>query len=420
MKKRLLYFFALTLITIAGCSKDSDNLAGSSADTEKPVVTILYPPNQSELKSDTVYTIKIDASDNKSVAKVELFIDGSSVLTITAVPYEYKWNTAGQIGDHSVYAKATDGNGNTGQSAVITVKVILNNTPPMTPVLISPLDGADSVTSPVTFIWDSVGRATGYILQLSTISNFSTYIFNENLGKLTSKQIIGLYNNATYYWRVSAVNNYGSSAPSSVRSFKTPGASLCPGIPIVTYEGKTYNTVQIGTQCWLKENLNVGTRVNGSQNQSDNSTIEKYCYNDDEANCYTYGGLYQWNEAMQYSTMPGTRGICPPGWHIPTNAEFEALAAAVNNDGNALKVIGQGIGSGQGTNTSGFSALLAGYRNLNGSFASLGYYAYFWSSTENSSSGARFVYLYYAYAGIGFYGYDKEYGFSVRCVKDSN
>jgi hypothetical protein len=69
--------------------------------------------------------------------------------------------------------------------------------------------------------------------------------------------------------------------------------------PTVTYAGKTYNTVQIGKQCWLKENLDVGTRINGSVNQTDNGTIEKYCYNDDPANCTTYGGLYTWNESMQ-------------------------------------------------------------------------------------------------------------------------
>ncbi|NUN08238.1 MAG: hypothetical protein HUU54_03600 [Ignavibacteriaceae bacterium] len=186
----------------------------------------------------------------------------------------------------------------------------------------------------------------------------------------------------------------------------------------VHYEGKTYNTVQIGTQCWLKENLDVGTRVNGSQNQTNNSTIEKYCYNDLESNCDTNGGLYQWNEAMQYSITPGTRGICPPGWHIPTNAEFEALAAAVNNDGNALKAIGQGSGGGAGTNTSGFSALLAGYRDYDGFFNNLSSNAFFWSSSENGSSFARHVYLYYLSANI-FFGYNyKEVGFSVRCEKD--
>ncbi len=192
----------------------------------------------------------------------------------------------------------------------------------------------------------------------------------------------------------------------------------CPGIPTVTYEGKTYNTVQIGTQCWLKENLNVGIRINGNQNSSNNGTIEKYCYNDSEDSCYKYGGLYQWDEAMQYLTTPGTRGICPPGWHIPANAEFETLAASVNNDGNALKAIGQGTGSGQGTNTSGFSALLAGGHGV--TFFYLGIYAFFWSSIGSSSDGAAVYCVYSGDPSHGFDGYDIWYGFSVRCVKDSN
>src|ERR1035437_7497296 len=129
----------------------------------------------------------------------------------------------------------------------------------------------------------------------------------------------------------------------------------CPNVATVVYEGKTYNTVAIGDQCWLKENLDVGTQVNGSLEQTNNGTIEKYCYNNDPANCTTYGGLYQWNEAMQYVTTPGTKGICPTGWHIPTYAELQTLATTVSNDGNALKAVGQGTGSGAGTNTSGFS-----------------------------------------------------------------
>ncbi len=150
----------------------------------------------------------------------------------------------------------------------------------------------------------------------------------------------------------------------------------CPdpcGTLTVDYEGKTYNTVLIGSQCWLKENLDIGTMVTGVTDQTDNATIEKYCYNDDPANCDIYGGLYQWDEAMQYSTSPGAQGICPTGWHISTLAEFQTLSSAVGGDGNALKAIGQGSGGGEGTNTSGFSALLAGYRHSSdGSFASLG------------------------------------------------
>ena len=67
----------------------------------------------------------------------------------------------------------------------------------------------------------------------------------------------------------------------------------CPGIPTVDYGGKTYNTVKIGSQCWLKENLDVGTMILSSQNPSNNGVIEKYCYNDLLSNCTIYGGIYQ-------------------------------------------------------------------------------------------------------------------------------
>src|ERR1035437_6043772 len=78
----------------------------------------------------------------------------------------------------------------------------------------------------------------------------------------------------------------------------------------VLYGGKTYHTVLIINQCWLKENLDIGTRIDGSVEQTNNNTIEKYCINDDLAYCTTYGGLYQWNEAMQYVNTPGIQGIC--------------------------------------------------------------------------------------------------------------
>ncbi len=233
-------------------------------------------------------------------------------------------------------------------------------------------------------------------------------------GSFTSS-ITGLSPNTTYYVRAYATNSVGTSYGSEV-SFTTISQVTCP--PTVTYSGKTYNTVQIEDQCWLRENLNVGTRIDVSQNQMNNSAIEKYCYNNLESNCDTYGGLYQWNEAMQYSTAPGTRGICPPGWHIPTLAEFQTLSAFVNNNGNALKAIGQGTGSGAGTNTSGFSALLAGYRNGSGTFYSLGNSAYFWSSTEYSATGAGNRHLNDNDSDIHLYNYNKNNGFSVRCLQD--
>src|SRR5664280_1101575 len=196
---------------------------------------------------------------------------------------------------------------------------------------------------------------------------------------------------------------------------------FCKGIPTVTYSGKTYNTLQIGAQCWLKENLDVGTMIDSLANPSNNGIIEKYCYGNNPANCTTYGGLYQWNEAMQYVTTEGAQGICPEGWHVPTNAEFQALGIAVGGNSNALKAIGQGTGSGAGTNTSGFSVLLAGARGYAGDFLDLGNNTYFWSSSEYGASDADIMFLVYDGSMLNFssFGY-KEDGFSVRCIKDAS
>jgi uncharacterized protein (TIGR02145 family) len=158
--------------------------------------------------------------------------------------------------------------------------------------------------------------------------------------------------------------------------------------------------------------------IDSLANPSNNGIIEKYCYRNNPANCTTYGGLYQWNEAMQYVTTEKAKGICSTGWHIPTYAELQTLDTTVSNDGNSLKAVGQGTGSGAGTNTSGFSALFAGYRYATGIFYYLGYCPYFWSSTEYNASLARSVNL-YGSGSVIYFGHDfKGYGYSVRCAKD--
>ena len=194
----------------------------------------------------------------------------------------------------------------------------------------------------------------------------------------------------------------------------------CRKTDTLHYAGKVYHTVQIGNQCWLKENLDIGTMIQGNKNQTDNGIIEKYCYENDQNNCEKFGGLYQGNEALQYRSLEKARGICPAGWHIPSKTEFETLYDNVDKNGNALKEIDQGTGKGAGTNTSGFSALLAGYRYVDGSFYDLGYSTDFWNSTQQTGSIARNLYLsrYDSYFVITLYNYGKEYGFAVRCMKD--
>jgi len=204
----------------------------------------------------------------------------------------------------------------------------------------------------------------------------------------------------------------------------------CEGMPTITYAGQTYHTVQIRSQCWLRENLNVGTMIDSSKGQTNNGIIEKYCYNDSFASCATYGGLYQWAEAVQYQNgatnnthaspalTGNVQGICPSGWHIPTKAEFEILKSSADANSNVLKAIGQGTVFGVGTNTSGFSALLAGFRSYNGYFMNLSNYTSFWSSTESISNYAYYMFLFDDGSYINFDDYYKEDGLSVRCLKD--
>jgi len=206
----------------------------------------------------------------------------------------------------------------------------------------------------------------------------------------------------------------------------------------LTYEGQDYTTVYIGTQCWFAEHLNVGTKILGSQDQGTScSSIEKYCYNDDETYCTSDGALYQWAQAMCGSTTEGAQGICPDGWHIPTDNEWMTLeeylgmcsgtdagcSGATNwrgtDQGNQLKIASDCYTGGGEANcgTSGFESLLAGYRLTNGLFYYRGTIASIWSSLQ-SDGGAWRRNLYSGHATVHRYADGKLGGFSVRCLKD--
>jgi uncharacterized protein (TIGR02145 family) len=363
----------------------------------------------------TSYTLQV--STNSSFAS---FVYNQSGLTNTSqqlsgLSYltQYYWRVS-----------ATNSYGTSNYSTVWNFTT--TGTAPAVPTLSTPANNATGQAVNPTLTWNTSSGAISYTLQVSANSNFTSYVYNQSGLTNTSQQLSGLNHLTLYYWRVSATNSYGTSNYSSVWNFTTlnqAGGQPCPGIPTVTYSGKTYNTVLIGTQCWLKENLDVGTMINstspGGYQQTDNGTIEKYCLNNNAVNCTTYGGLYEWPEAMQYVTTPGARGICPEGWHIPTLAEFETLKTSVNNDGNALKAVGQGTGGGAGTNTSGFTALLGGHRQDNGLFYNLGHGTTLWSSYQYSSNNNAYsMGLQTDISNIIPFSVNKEFGQSVRCIKD--
>jgi uncharacterized protein (TIGR02145 family) len=202
-----------------------------------------------------------------------------------------------------------------------------------------------------------------------------------------------------------------------------------------------YPTVQIGTQCWMKENLNIGVMRNSNfglpvhSNCNNDTIIEKYCYNNEEGYCNIYGGLYDWNEMMNYSSTPGSQGICPIGWHIPSDADWCLLATFLDNSvsctmygggsngttsGGKLKATGTEFWTAPNTgatNSSNFTALGAGERNGNGNFMNKDIFANFWTSNESVNQ-AFYWYVINSSQNIYRNAVYKVTGHSVRCIKD--
>lgn len=200
----------------------------------------------------------------------------------------------------------------------------------------------------------------------------------------------------------------------------------CPGMPTVTdIQGQVYNTVQIGSQCWMAENLNTGFRISSTTNQSNNGVIEKYCHGNVEENCLSRGGLYQWNELMQYIMTPGVQGICPIGWHVPTDDEWTGLVNYLEGApvaGGKLKETGlahwRSPNTGA-TNSTGFTAIPGGFKLANGAFTSITDDAIYFSSTQMNANYSFYRRLYYNLTNMGRGNGDKMNGYSVRCLKNN-
>ncbi len=233
--------------------------------------------------------------------------------------------------------------------------------------------------------------------------------------------ITGLNAATTYYVRAYATNSAGT-AYGGQQSFTTT-TFVCGTSTLTDQDGNVYNTVSIGSQCWMRENLNTGIRINGSISPSNNGIIEKYCYQDDPSFCSTYGGLYQWDESMQYGTVSGSQGICPNGWHIPTDAEWTTLSNSFggdNSSGGALKETGTlhwNTPNTGASNSSGFTGLSSGYRQTDGSFGSLSLSGSWWTSTLNTTLAWERS-LHYDDIIVGRGSSNVYSGLSIRCIKN--
>jgi uncharacterized protein (TIGR02145 family) len=315
---------------------------------------------------------------------------------------------------------------------VTNVSVSLNQ---FKPTLSSPADGSTIADNILTFDWSDVNDAAAYELQVDNSSDFTNpEIHKTSLTSSTYTPTTALAD-GTWYWRVRYLDNQDIWGRwSSTWSFIVEVA--IPGI-VTDIDGNVYQTVKIGDQWWMAENLKVIHYRNGDPipNVSDdtewsNLTTGAYCNcNNDESHVATYGRLYN-----GYAVID-SRNIAPAGWHVPSDDEWKELEMYLGmsqseadmlfewrgtNEGGKLKQTGtthwKSPNTGA-TNESGFSALPGSARDHNGDYWDLGYYAGFWSSTIDGYGYAWTRYLDNDHSEI-YRHFGIVSGFSVRCVRD--
>ena len=296
-------------------------------------------------------------------------------------------------------------------------------------------------------------------------------------GAFTST-LTGLTPSTTYYVRAYSINSmdttYGNEVSFTTESDTPSGdGQPCPGTPTVTdHEGNVYNTVLIGSQCWMRENLrtttspSTGTYLIPADGNTYTYTGKLARWYNNDSTTYApmnYGLLYNWNaatdtfnttyeetslntnyaEALSVSFTEYRRGICPAGWHLPSDAEWNTMEETVSGSdwqpsyATTLEARGSHAGKLAGgadwhstsnfnapgnmdyadRNASGFSVIPAGFRH-NLYFGDAGRSAMFWTSTQRDGDAAYYRVLYYENATVLRYYDSKCNGFSVRCILD--
>lgn len=241
---------------------------------------------------------------------------------------------------------------------------------------------------------------------------------------LMSNAVMGQSDSVYVIHGDSVVNVYPTTYVDSI-IFYRPVKTNTSANTVTDINGNSYKTVTIGTQVWMAENLRTTKYKDGSSipNVTDNSqwwaltTGAWSNYNNNSQNDNTYGKLYNWHAV-------NTGKLCPTGWHVPTDAEWTVLTDYLSanghsgTEGKALKSTTGWNSNVNGTDNYGWNGLPGGYRSFDGYFISFGYGGYWWSSSYAARSDGVYRFLNYFSDGVYSYNYDKDYGFSVRCLRD--
>lgn len=432
MRVNLILIFFLLLIAFS-CEKEEEP-------NKTPTCFLTSIDNTGNVAIGDTIDIEIEANDRDgSIIKVELVIN-SDTITITREPHQYNWMTTGfNQGTYVIEAIATDNDYATASDEK-EIKLIQQESP----------------TANFTYDVDKIME--GEEVQFTNTSTGNPMAFTWDFGdgnQSTQKNPKHVYETYGIYSVSLTVSNYAGFNNITKEDIITVSKAVawnipCPGTPTVTdVEGNVYNTVQIGEQCWMKENLK-STKYASGRTIQDGTTLgeipesrsEKYyfLYDNNENLLNTYGYLYNWyaimnteDPAFNAENDSIVQGICPDGWHVPSSDDFNKLIIFLLeynyvNDisyGDIMQYLkDEGTdyweNGNDGNNYSGFTALPGGHRDIYGNYDFLGTKAFFWQS-DNSSN------LNY---GSGIYmllndqsdeygdHWRKNEGKSLRCVKD--
>jgi uncharacterized protein (TIGR02145 family) len=283
--------------------------------------------------------------------------------------------------------------------------------------------GATTATLHATFT-DGGGTvsAAGFKYATNNTLTGATTVPASGLTSPTTAALTGL-SASTQYWAVAFVTNPAGTSYGDTITFTTTAPFACG--TTVAFDGYSYATVAIGSDCWFSENLRSTHYATGDRILTRSEVT--WTTTTSGAQAIYQGGAYSdttvnlsaWGRMYNFYAVADPRGLCPAGWHVPTDTDWTALETALGGSSGAGIVMKATSPRWDGTNTSGFSGVPGGYiDNLTGSFENGGNLDYLWSSTVDSSNFAWSRILIGGSNSLDRYSRDMQYGFSVRCVED--
>ncbi len=429
MKKTLTILSIALVAVLPGCEKNT-----------APSCEITSPEADSEITQGEVVTITVEAEDpDGNLKEVRFYVDDESIGTAAGDPYSCSWNT-GDIaeGSHSIKATAIDEEGEEA-SDNLTISIVSGGTSSSAPEAVFSASSENISTGvAVTFADESTNDPTSW-----------SWDFGDGETSTEQNPSHCYLSTGTYTVELSVSNNDGSDTETKTDYIEV--TEPVTGSFTDQRDGTTYETVTLGDQEWMAENLKYLPDVSGpGAGASASPYYYVYGYDGTDVaeakatnNYSTYGVLYNFNAAMSGASgtdlnPSGVQGVCPDGWHVPSDAEWKELEMTLGmsqveaddtgrrgeNEGSCLAAdtdlwVYGALRGGDPIGLSGFDALPGGNRGTNTAFENKAYLGNWWSGTEGTSSSSKVRVIEYNFRTVYRINYDKKMGLYLRCVKDN-